>query len=113
MAYDVDFWYISQDACEITTDFVPFEKDVSVTEESIYMKTDDFFKMIEQYSTTCLHREMWKEFNDFLTQAGKNTQDSDSRFVIASIQDKAKELQEEYEMRGADFIKDIEKENEG
>lgn len=113
MAYDVDFWYLSQDACEITTDFVPFEKDVNVTEESIYMKTDDFFKMTEQYSTTSLHKSMWKEFNDYLTQAGKNSQDSDTRFVIAAIQDKAKELQNEYEMRGADFIKVIEKENEG
>lgn len=33
MAYDVDFWYISQNACQITTTFTPFSED---EEESIY-----------------------------------------------------------------------------
>jgi len=32
MAYDVDFWYQSQDACQITSDFTPFSDD----QESIY-----------------------------------------------------------------------------
>ena len=27
MAYDVDFWYISQNACQITTTFTPFSED--------------------------------------------------------------------------------------
>ena len=27
MAYDVDFWYQSQDACQITSDFTPFSDD--------------------------------------------------------------------------------------
>lgn len=47
MAYDVDFWYLSQDACEITTDFTPFSDG---EEECIYMKTSDFFKMVEDFT---------------------------------------------------------------
>lgn len=41
MAYDVDFWYISQNACQITTTFTPFSED---EEESIYMDNEDFLR---------------------------------------------------------------------
>lgn len=40
MAYDVDFWYVSQDACQITTDFTPFsEHDVGY----------DVIKIVDNY----------------------------------------------------------------
>lgn len=48
MAYDVDFWYISQDACQISTNFTPF---IDADEECIYMKTSDFSQMIEDLTT--------------------------------------------------------------
>jgi hypothetical protein len=54
MAYDVDFWYISKDACQITTDFTPFSEH---EEESIYMKTSDFFEMIERFTDPDLERK--------------------------------------------------------
>lgn len=54
MAYDVDFWYLSQDACEISTDFTPFSEH---EEESIYMKTSDFFEMIERFTDPDLERK--------------------------------------------------------
>jgi len=54
MAYDVDFWYISQYACEITTDFAPFS---DAEEESIYMKTSDFSEMIERFTDPNLERK--------------------------------------------------------
>lgn len=54
MAYDVDFWYLSQDACEIRTDFTPFSEH---EEESIYMKTSDFFEMIEKFTDPDLERK--------------------------------------------------------
>lgn len=59
MAYDVDFWYISQDACQISTDFTPFSEH---EEESIYMKTSDFFEMLEKYTDPDLERKS-KAFN--------------------------------------------------
>jgi hypothetical protein len=54
MAYDVDFWYVSQDACQITTDFTPFSEH---EEESIYMKTSDFSEMIERFTDPDLERK--------------------------------------------------------
>ena len=54
MAYDVDFWYLQQDACEISTDFTPFSER---EEESIYMKTSDFFEMIERFTDPDLERK--------------------------------------------------------
>lgn len=54
MAYDVDFWYISQDACQISTDFTPFSEH---EEESIYMKTSDFSEMIERFTDPDLERK--------------------------------------------------------
>lgn len=54
MTYDVDFWYLSQDACEISTDFTPFSEH---EEESIYMKTSDFFEMIERFTDPDLERK--------------------------------------------------------
>lgn len=63
MAYDVDFWYISQDACQISTDFTPF---IEAEEESIYMKTSDFFKMVEEFTDPDLERKA-KAFDTFLS----------------------------------------------
>ncbi|WP_271436803.1 hypothetical protein [Staphylococcus hominis] len=57
MAYDVDFWYISQNACEITSTFTPFSED---EEESIYMDNEDFFAMVDQFSDANLMYEAWK-----------------------------------------------------
>ena len=54
MAYDVDFWYLSRDACQISTDFTPFSEH---EEESIYMKTSDFFEMIERFTDPDLERK--------------------------------------------------------
>lgn len=62
MAYDVDFWYISQDACQITTDFTPFSEH---EEESIYMKTSDFCEMIEKFIDPDLERKA-KAFDEIL-----------------------------------------------
>lgn len=57
MAYDVDFWYISQNACQITSTFTPFSED---KEESIYMDNEDFFAMVDQFSDANLMYEAWR-----------------------------------------------------
>ncbi|MCG1698229.1 hypothetical protein MN112_12125 [Staphylococcus epidermidis] len=57
MAYDVDFWYQSQNACQITTTFTPFSDD---KEESIYMDNEDFFAMVDQFSDASLMYEAWR-----------------------------------------------------
>lgn len=57
MAYDVDFWYQSQNACQITTTFTPFSDD---KEESIYMDNEDFFAMVDQFSDASLMYEGWR-----------------------------------------------------
>lgn len=62
MAYDVDFWYLTQDACQISTDFTPFSEH---EEESIYMKTSDFFKMVERFTDPDLERKA-KAFDEIL-----------------------------------------------
>lgn len=62
MAYDVDFWYISQYACQISTDFTPF---IEAEEESIYMKTSDFFEMVEKFTDPDLERKA-KAFDEIL-----------------------------------------------
>lgn len=62
MAYNVDFWYLSQDACEIRTDFTPFSEH---EEESIYMKTSDFFEMIEKFTNPDLERKA-KAFDEIV-----------------------------------------------
>lgn len=62
MAYDVDFWYISQDACQISTDFTPFSEH---EEESIYMKTSDFSEMIERFTDPDLERKA-KAFDEIM-----------------------------------------------
>lgn len=54
MPYDVDFWYISQDACQISTDFTPFSEH---ERKSIYMKTSDFSEMIEEFTDPDLERK--------------------------------------------------------
>lgn len=64
MAYDVDFWYISQDACQITTDFTPFSEH---EEESIYMKTSDFFEMIERFIDSDLERKA-KAWDNYIAE---------------------------------------------
>lgn len=65
MAYNVDFWYISHDACQISTDFTPF---IEAEEESIYMKTPDFFKMVEQFTDPDLERKAkaWDSLKELL-----------------------------------------------
>lgn len=65
MAYNVDFWYISQDACQISTDFTPF---IEAEEESIYMKTSDFFKMVEDFTDPDLERKAkaWDSLKELL-----------------------------------------------
>ncbi|MDU0383872.1 hypothetical protein [Staphylococcus pseudintermedius] len=91
---------INRGAWLVTTDY-----ETSFTGNRIFISNDDLFeKIVEPFGTASIHRDMWKEFNDFLTQAGENSLDSDTRFVIASIQDKAKELQEKYEKIGAEFL---------
>lgn len=57
MAYEVDFWYQSQNACQITTTFTPFSDD---KEESIYMDNEDFFAMVDQFSDASLMYEAWR-----------------------------------------------------
>ena len=57
MAYEVDFWYQSQNACQITTTFTPFSDD---KEESIYMDNEDFFAMVNQFSDASLMYEAWR-----------------------------------------------------
>lgn len=64
MAYDVDFWYLSQDACQISTDFTPFSEH---QEESIYMKTSDFFKMVEKFTDPDLERKA-KAFDEIVIE---------------------------------------------
>lgn len=91
---------VNRDAWLVTTDY-----ETSFTGNKIFISNNDLFEeIVEPFGTASIHRDMWKEFNDFLTQAGKNSQDSDTRFVIAAIQDKAKELQEKYEEIGAEFL---------
>lgn len=69
MAYDVDFWYLSQDACEIRTDFTPFSEH---EEESIYMKTSDFFEMIEKFTDPDLERKAkaFDEIKEYIDKEG-------------------------------------------
>ena len=57
MAFEVDFWYQSQNACQITTTFTPFSDD---KEESIYMDNEDFFAMVDQFSDASLMYEAWR-----------------------------------------------------
>ena len=57
MAYDVDFWYQSQNACQITTTFTPFS---DYKEESIFMDNEDFFAMVDQFSDASLMYEAWR-----------------------------------------------------
>lgn len=64
MAYDVDFWYQSQDACQITSDFTPFSDD----QESIYMKSEDFFTMIDEYSDTNMMYDAWRMLKEQVDQ---------------------------------------------
>lgn len=64
MAYDVDFWHQSQDACQITSDFTPFSDD----QESIYMKSEDFFTMIDEYSDTNMMYDAWRILKEQVDQ---------------------------------------------
>ncbi len=65
MAYDVDFWYQSQDACQITSDFTPFSDD---DQESIFMKSEDFFTMIDEYSDTNMMYDAWRMLKEQVDQ---------------------------------------------
>lgn len=96
MAYDVDFWYISQDACQISTDFTPF---IEAEEESIYMKTSDFFEMVEKFTDPDLERkakawdllkvELKRKLDmesERLRRANRNLEDDDSKeYIIGKI----------------------------
>ncbi|UBV34080.1 hypothetical protein JGY90_10230 [Staphylococcus xylosus] len=64
MAYDVDFWYISQDACQISTDFTPFSEH---EKESIYMKTSDSFEMIERFTDPDLEHKA-KAWDNYIAE---------------------------------------------
>ncbi|MCO4330304.1 hypothetical protein MTQ89_08320 [Staphylococcus hyicus] len=68
MAYDVDFWYQSQNACQITTTFTPFSDD---KEESIYMDNEDFFAMVDRFSDTALMYEAWRTLRSQLEGKSK------------------------------------------
>ena len=68
MAYDVDFWYISQNACEITTTFTPFSDN---KEECIYMDNDDFFAMVDQFSDATMMYEAWRTLRSQLEGESK------------------------------------------
>lgn len=93
MAYDVDFWYISQDACQISTDFTPF---IEAEEESIYMKTSDFFKMVEEFTDPDLERKA-KAFDTLLNynQHVKKYNNSDCHELERVFQDVMEEYEEE------------------
>lgn len=86
MAYNVDFWYLTQDACQISTDFTPFSEH---EEESIYMKTSDFFKMVEEFTDPDLERKA-KAFDEILniTQLQHEEEYADD---VISVIDKYKE----------------------
>lgn len=86
MAYDVDFWYISQDACQISTDFTPFSEH---EEESIYMKTSDFFEMIERFTDPDLERKA-----KFLDEVIKKVK---TEFVSEDLADAIRILVNDYE----------------
>lgn len=86
MAYDVDFWYISQDACQISTDFTPFSEH---EEESIYMKTSDFFEMIERFTDPDLERKA-----KFLDEVIKKVK---TEFVSQDLADDIRTLVYDYE----------------
>ena len=68
MAYEVDFWYQSQNACQITTTFTPFSDD---KEESIYMDNEDFFAMVDQFSDASLMYEAWRTLRSQLEGESK------------------------------------------
>lgn len=74
MAYEVDFWYISQDACEISTDFTPFSEH---EKESIYMKTSDFSKMIDAFTDPDLKRKAkaFDEIKEYVLSKNKDFED--------------------------------------
>lgn len=92
MAYDVDFWYLSQDACEITTDFTPFSEH---EEESIYMKTSDFFEMIERFTDPDLERKAkaFDEINKILDVYLGNVEDELNALNL--IREKLEDLEDE------------------
>ncbi|EUZ69759.1 hypothetical protein O552_00842 [Staphylococcus sp. M0480] len=68
MAYEVDFWYQSRNACQITTTFTPFSDD---KEESIYMDNEDFFAMVDYYSDAALMYEAWRTLRSQLEGESK------------------------------------------
>lgn len=82
MAYDVDFWYLSQDACEISTDFTPFSEH---EEESIYMKTSDFFEMIERFTDPDLERKAkaFDEIKEFIIEKLKEEEEEKPRTLLS------------------------------
>ncbi|MDN6164479.1 MAG: hypothetical protein L0J01_09880 [Tetragenococcus halophilus] len=86
MAYDVDFWYISQDACQISTNFTPF---IEAEEESIYMKTSDFFEMLEEFTDPDLERKA-----KFLDEVIKKVK---TEFVSEDLADAIRILVNDYE----------------
>ncbi|WWT40298.1 hypothetical protein [Staphylococcus phage PT1-4] len=92
MAYDVDFWYLSQDACEITTDFTPFSEH---EEESIYMKTSDFFEMIERFTDPDLERKAkaFDEINKILDVYLGNVEDELNALNL--IREKLEDLEDD------------------
>lgn len=92
MAYDVYFWYLSQDACEITTDFTPFSEH---EEESIYMKTSDFFEMIERFTDPDLERKAkaFDEINKILDVYLGNVEDELNALNL--IREKLEDLEDE------------------
>ena len=104
MAYDVDFWYLSQDTCEISTDFTPFSEH---EEESIYMKTSDFFEMIERFTDPDLERKA-KAFDNYMVDLAKTIELYPHDYIKNS--NFAKETYEFYMKSKEDFIKAYENE---
>ena len=50
MSYEVDFWPHARNAVQITSGRDYIGEMFDGEEESIYMDTEDFFKIVEEYS---------------------------------------------------------------
>lgn len=86
MPYDVDFWYISQDACQISTDFTPFSEH---ERESIYMKTSDLSEMIEEFTDPDLESKA-KAFDE-IREAFNNQEGND--YILRIVHKKVTEME--------------------
>lgn len=64
MSYEVDFWPHARNAVQITSRRDYIGEMFDGEEESIYMDTEDFFKIVEEYSEASFLRDAWKMLKD-------------------------------------------------